>query len=187
MEFQHTKSLYAKSKSCVTHLECAMNGERYEAGIPHGLSKIGKPIIVKYDLEKLAKSVTKEQIEKREGGFWKYREFLPVNMAENVVSLGEVMTPLIPLNHCVPKGCNVIVKDEGRLPTGSFKARGLALAVAMAKELGQTHLAMPTNGNAGAALAAYASYGGLKNHRILPRRYTRSEYPRNRASRRNRI
>ncbi len=168
MEFQHTKSLYAKSKSCVTHLECAMNGERYEAGVPHGLSKTGKPIIVKYDLEKLAKSVTKEEIENREGGFWKYREFLPVNMPENVVSLGEVMTPLIPLRHSVPKGCNVIVKDEGRLPTGSFKARGLALAVAMAKELGQTHLAMPTNGNAGAALAAYASYGGLKTTVFCP-------------------
>jgi threonine synthase len=173
MEFEYTKSLYAKSDSLVTHLECAMSGEHYEAGIPHGLSNIGKPIIVKYDLEKLAKSVTKEDIEKREGGFWKYREFLPVNMAENVVSLGEVMTPLIPLNHCIPNGCNVVVKDEGRLPTGSFKARGLALAVAMAKELGQTHLAqthlaMPTNGNAGAALAAYASYGGLKTTVFCP-------------------
>ena len=134
MEFKHTKSLYEKSKSLVTHLECAMNGDRFEAGIPHGLSNIGKPLIVKYDLEKLARSVTKEDIENREGGFWKYREFLPVNMAKNVASLGEVMTPLIPLKHCVPKGTNVIVKDEGRLPIGSFKARGLALAVAMAMQ-----------------------------------------------------
>lgn len=168
MEFQYTRKLYEKSKSLVTHLECAMNGEHYVKKIPHGLSKVGKPLIVKYDLEQLALSVTKEEIESREGGFWKYREFLPVNMAKNVVSLGEVMTPLIPLKHSVPKGTNVIVKDEGRLPTGSFKARGLALAVAMAKELGQSHLAMPTNGNAGAALAAYASYGGLKTTVFCP-------------------
>ncbi len=163
-----TKALYDDKASFVTHLECAMSGERYEANILQGLSKIGKPLVVRYDLEKLAKSVSKEEIENREGGFWKYREFLPLNSAEGLVSLGEVMTPLIPLERCVPAGCNVIVKDEGRLPTGSFKARGLALAVAMAKELGQTHLAMPTNGNAGAALAAYASMGGLKTTVFCP-------------------
>jgi threonine synthase len=85
-----------------------------------------------------------------------------------MTSLGEVMTPLVPLHHSVPEGCDVIVKDEGRLPTGSFKARGLALAVAMAKELGQNHLAMPTNGNAGAALAAYATFAGLKTTILCP-------------------
>jgi len=164
-EFQH---LYEQSPSFVTHLECSFAGDIYPKAEPHGLSKAGKPLLVRYDLEKIARSVTKEEIERRPGGFWKYREFLPLDRAENLVSLGEVMTPLVPLRHSVPDGVEVIVKDEGRLPTGSFKARGLALAVALAKELGQTHLAMPTNGNAGAALAAYASCGGLKTTIFCP-------------------
>lgn len=164
-EFQH---LYEQSPSFVTHLECSMAGDIYPKAEPHGLSKAGKPLLVRYDLEKIAGAVTKEEIESRPGGFWKYREFLPLEGAENLVSLGEVMTPLVPLRHSVPDGVEVIVKDEGRLPTGSFKARGLALAVALAKELGQTHLAMPTNGNAGAALAAYASCGGLKTTIFCP-------------------
>jgi len=168
LEPNKTKSLYEKKTSFVTHLECSMTGKKYDAGKPHGLSEEGKPLLVRYDLEKLSKSVTKQEIENREGGFWKYREFLPVERPENVVSLGEVKTPLIPLLHSVPDGVEVVVKDEGRLPTGSFKARGLALAVAMAKELGQSHLAMPTNGNAGAALAAYASYAGLQTTVFCP-------------------
>ncbi|VAW06532.1 Threonine synthase, partial [hydrothermal vent metagenome] len=134
----------------------------------HGLSRSGRPLLVRYDLAKIARAVSKQDIESRVGGFWKYREFLPVGKPENLVSLGEVMTPLVPLKHSVPDGAEVIVKDEGRLPTGSFKARGLALAVAMAKEFGQSHLAMPTNGNAGAALAAYASYAGLKTTVFCP-------------------
>src|SRR5205814_3138097 len=97
------------------------------------------------------------------------REMLPVRRAENVLSLGEVVTPLIPLprlaSRLAPKGQEpgeILVKDEGRLPTGSFKARGLVLAVSMAKELGIRHLAMPTNGNAGAAMAAYCARAGIK-------------------------
>jgi threonine synthase len=98
----------------------------------------------------------------RPGGFWRYRELLPVADSANVVSLGEVTTPLIPIRQArAAAGGQVLIKDESRLPTGSFKARGLALAVAMAKELGLEHLAMPTNGNAGAALAAYAARAGL--------------------------
>ena len=167
-EPHHTRALYDDKPCFVTHIECAMNGDMYDANMAHGLSKIGKPLVVRYDLEKLAEAVTKHEIESRPGGFWKYREFLPINHGQNVVSLGEVMTPLIPLKHSIPNNAHVIVKDEGRLPTGSFKARGLALAVAKAKELGQTHLAMPTNGNAGAALAAYASIGGLKTTVFCP-------------------
>lgn len=163
-----TRDLYERTGAFVTHLECSMSGDMYEAGKIHGLSRIGKPLLVRYDLAKIAQAVTKDDIENRAGGFWKYREFLPVQHPENMVSLGEVMTPLVPLHHSIPKGTEVIVKDEGRLPTGSFKARGLALAVAMAKELGQSHLAMPTNGNAGAALAAYASYAGLKTTVFCP-------------------
>jgi threonine synthase len=103
---------------------------------------------------------------------WRYREFLPVRRAENVVSLGEVTTPLIALDASAKKlGAKagaILVKDEGRLPTGSFKARGIALAVSMAKELGLRHLAMPTNGNAGAALAAYASRAGMRSTVFCP-------------------
>jgi len=91
---------------------------------------------------------------------WRYRELLPVRHAENVVSLGEVVTPLIGLPRLAKQG-ELLVKDEGRLPTGSFKARGLVLAVSMAKELGVTAMAMPTNGNAGAAMAAYCARAGI--------------------------
>jgi len=169
LEFEQTRSLYNDKPSCVSHLECSITGKNdYEAGKIHGLSEAGRPLLVRYDLDKIKNSVTKQEIEARPGGFWKYREFLPVENGENVISLGEVMTPLIPLKASVPDGCDVIVKDEGRLPTGSFKARGLGVAAAMSKELGQTHLAIPTNGNAGAALAAYASYGGLKTTAFCP-------------------
>ena len=150
----------------VTHLECSMTGERYEAGQVHGLSAAAKPLLVRYDLEGLGRAVSKDALAARPGGFWRYREFLPLRRAENVISLGEVTTPLVPLANIGRglglAGGEIMVKDEGRLPTGSFKARGLALAVAMAKELGLTNLAMPTAGNAGAALAAYASRAGLK-------------------------
>ena len=156
----------------VTHLECSLTGEKYEAGIVQGLSKAGRPLLVKYDLERLATQINKEDLTNRSGGFWRYREFLPVRKTENVVALGEVTTPLMFLPKTAARlgtvEQNLIVKDEGRLPTGSFKARGLALAVAMAKELGLTHLAMPTNGNAGAAMAAYASHAGLRTTIFCP-------------------
>jgi len=144
----------------VTHLECSATGATYEADRVHGLSEAGKPLLVRYDLDALGKGVTKEKLAaRREGGFWRYAEFLPVRRAENRVNLGEVTTPLVPLPRY---GARLLAKDEGRLPTGSFKARGLALAVSMAKELGLRHLAMPTNGNAGAAMAAYAARAGLR-------------------------
>ena len=156
----------------VTHLECSLTGERYEAGMPQGLSKAGRPLLVRYDLDKMAAAITKKEIEAREGGFWRYREFLPVTKSENVIALGETTTPLMQLPTMASKlnvnSERLIVKDEGRLPTGSFKARGLALAVAMAKEFGLQHLAMPTNGNAGAAMAAYASHAGLKTTIFCP-------------------
>ncbi len=152
----------------VTHLECSMTGERYEPDQIHGLSAVGRPILVRYDLDGLAAAIDKETLARRTEGFWRYREFLPVRRSENVVSLGEVVTPLIRLRRLGPEGGALIVKDEGRLPTGSFKSRGIALAVAMAKELGLSHLAMPTNGNAGAAMAAYATAAGLKSTVFCP-------------------
>ena len=158
--------------SFVTHLECSLTGERYEAGQVHGLSKAGRPLLVRYDLDALGSQLQKEDLASRDGGFWRYREFLPVTQSQNVVALGEVMTPLIPLSKLGEalggSADSLIVKDESRLPTGSFKARGLALAVAMARELGLSHLAMPTNGNAGAAMAAYASRAGLRTTIFCP-------------------
>jgi threonine synthase len=157
----------------VTHLECSMTGQRYEADRVHGLSEVGRPLLVRYDLEGLKNAISKEALAaRREGGFWRFREFLPVRRGENVVTLGEVTTPLATLPRIAGQlglgAGEIIVKEEGRLPTGSFKARGLALAVAMAKELGLTNLAMPTAGNAGAAMAAYASRAGLKSTVFCP-------------------
>jgi threonine synthase len=106
----------------------------------------------------------------RDGGFWRYRELLPVRRSADVVALGEVTTPIVELPSLARAAGarRLLVKDEGRLPTGSFKARGLALAVAMAKELGVTRMAMPSNGNAGAALAAYATRAGIESHVFCP-------------------
>ncbi len=150
----------------VTHLECSLTGERYEADELHGLSEAGRPLLVRYDLEAAGKALARDALEQRPTDLWRWRELLPVRRAESIVSLGEIETPLVP----VPKsgGASVMVKDEGRLPTGSFKARGLVMAVAMAKELGVTRIAMPTNGNAGAALAAYATRAGIETVVFCP-------------------
>ena len=164
-------SLYASNPTWptfVTHLECSMTGERYEADQVHGLSSAGRPLLVRYDLEALKGAIDKETMAKRTEGLWRYHEFLPVRQPENVVSLGEVMTPIVPLDELAKQPGTLLVKDEDRLPTGSFKARGLTLAVSMAKELGLEHLAMPTNGNAGAAMAAYAMRGGLRSTVFCP-------------------
>jgi threonine synthase len=154
-----------------THLECSQTGKRYEADTLHNLSETGKPLLVRYDLDGVAGTLTKEKLAARaEGGFWRYRELLPVRKEENVLRLGEVMTPLVrALNTEIKLGCGeLIVKEEGRLPTGSFKARGLALGVSMAKELGVTRMAMPTNGNAGSAMAAYCSRAGIESYVFCP-------------------
>ncbi|MEE8243523.1 MAG: threonine synthase [Pseudomonadales bacterium] len=142
--------------SFVSHLECSLTGERYPSGTVQTLSKAGKPLLVRYHLDQIADAFAKEDLQTRTGGVWRYAELLPVLHPHNRLDLGELVTPLIRIRE------NLLVKDEGRLPTGSFKARGLSVAVSMAKELGLTHLAMPTNGNAGAALAAYAMRAGIR-------------------------
>src|SRR5579885_1699347 len=144
----------------VTHLECSMTGERYPADQLHGLSRAGRPLLVRYDLDGVRRALPREALAARPQTPWRYRELLPVRRPENVLSLGEVVTPLIPLPR-LAKGGALLVKDEGRLPTGSFKARGLALAVSMAKELGVRAMAMPSNGNAGSAMAAYCARAGI--------------------------
>ena len=157
----------------VTHLECSFTGARYAAGTVHGLSASGRPLLVRYNLPMLAASVDRDRIAASTApGFWRYADLLPVDDPNDRVSLGEVMTPLIALRRGAEalgaRPGRVLVKDEGRLPTGSFKARGLALAVSMAKALGLRHLAIPTNGNAGAALAAYAARAGLRATVLCP-------------------
>ena len=155
-------------KTFVTHLECSYTGETYEADRIHGLSHEGKPLLVRYDLAALGAGLDRETLSARSGGLWKYLELLPVRSEENISSLGEELTPLVDLPDFQAGSGRLMVKDEGRLPTGSFKARGLALAVSMAKELGVTSVAMPTNGNAGAALAAYASRAGIESWVFCP-------------------
>lgn len=156
--------------SYVSHLECSATGQRHEAGEIHGLSRDGWPLLVRYDLDRLGDAITRDSIAAAPvAGFWRWAPFLPVTRDEDRISLGEVTTPLIPLARSAGEGpTHVMVKDEGRLPTGSFKARGLALAVSMARQLGLRHLAIPTNGNAGAALAAYAGKAGMKATVLCP-------------------
>ena len=148
----------------VSHLECGLTGTRHEAGQIHGLSPAGRPLLVRYDLDALRVAVTRETFAARPATLWKWRELLPLADFSNRLELGEVATPILPLERTAARlGARaVLVKDEGRLPTGSFKARGLALALSMAKELGIARIAMPTNGNAGAAAAAYAAAGGIE-------------------------
>jgi threonine synthase len=151
----------------VTHLECGLTGERYPAGTLQTLSRAGRPLLVRYDLDGVRRALPREALAERPQSLWRYRELLPVRRPEDIVSLGEVMTPLIPLRRLAGSG-EVLVKDEGRLPTGSFKARGLAIAVSMAKEFGVGMMAMPSNGNAGAAMAAYCARAGINAYVFCP-------------------
>ena len=156
-------NLTADRPTFVTHLEDAMTGERYEADRLHGLSREGWPLLVRYDLDQVAASLTRDALADRPADLWKWRELLPVRRPASIVSLGEIATPLITLDKMGARlGANPpLVKDEGRLPTASFKARGLVMAISMAKELGVATVALPTNGNAGAAAAAYATRAGM--------------------------
>ena len=161
---RHDLNLTTDRPTFVTHLECSLTGERYAADQLHGLSAAGKPLLVRYDLDGVQAALTKDALAQRPMDLWRWRELLPVRNTANIVSLGENATPLVALPRTAARlgGAHLIAKDEGRLPTASFKARGLVMAVSMAKELGVTQIAMPTNGNAGAALAAYAAVAGME-------------------------
>jgi threonine synthase len=154
----------------VTHLECSLTGEIYPAGEVHNLSRAGRPLLVRYDLDRVRSALSRETLAARRPGMWKWRELLPLPDGAEPVSLGEIETPLLPLSRLSQRaGVNsLLVKDEGRLPTGSFKARGLAMAVSMARHFGIETMALPTNGNAGAALAAYAAAAGIAATVICP-------------------
>jgi threonine synthase len=162
-----TANLAAERATFVSHLECSATGERYETDRRHNLSAAGKPLLVRYDLDAVRAYLPRGMVEARPTDLWRFRELLPVRATANCVSLGEVETPLVAIPNS-GGSAHVLVKDEGRLPTGSFKARGLALAVSMAKELGVERVAIPTNGNAGAALAAYAARAGIETVVLCP-------------------
>jgi threonine synthase len=163
-------NLTTERPTFVTHLECSETGERYPADRVHNLSRTGKPLLVRYDLAGIRGALGRETLAARPAELWRYRELLPVRRLADIVSLGETMTPLVRLPRLAAAlgGGELLVKDEGRLPTGSFKARGLVMAVSMARAFGIKHMAMPTNGNAGAALAAYATRAGIKSTIFCP-------------------
>ena len=156
----------------VTYLECGACGLSHEARRLLNLCReCGKPLLVRYDLEQAGKSLTKESLRTRRADLWRYREVLPVERDENIVSLGEGWTPILPAPRLAAQvGLKKLyIKDESQNPTQSFKARGMAAAVSMAKELGATKLAVPSAGNAAGALAAYAARAGLEAFIFMPK------------------
>ena len=155
----------------VTHLECAKCGAKYEPNRIYNLcTACGKPLLVRYDLKAAAAGMKREDLKNRVSSLWRYREVLPVVSDENIVTLGEGWTPLIHASRLGQKiGLgNVYIKDEALNPTGAFKARGLCLAVSMAKELGIKKVAIPSAGNAAGAMAAYAARAGMEAYVFMP-------------------
>jgi threonine synthase len=158
------------SYSALSHLECPRCGARLVADQIQGTCTCGSPLLARYDMRRVADQVTPRDIAGRPADLWRYHELLPVRDARHVVSLGEGMTPLLPLRRLgealgVPA---LLMKDEGLIPTGTFKARGAAVGVSRAAELGVKGVAMPTNGNAGAAWSLYAARAGLASLIVMP-------------------
>jgi len=156
--------------SLVSHLECARCATQFEPGKVYNLCTCGSPLWVRYHLRRVAGKRWRNRLASRPPSLWRYREILPVTQEASVVSLGEGLTPLL---HARRLGerlglANLYLKDESLNPTGSFKARGLAVAVSMARELGIKKLAIPSAGNAGGALAAYAARAGLQAAVFMP-------------------
>ncbi len=163
-----------------SHLECPRCARTYSCEQVTQLCECGSPLLVRYDLARAAASVSKEKIYSRGSDLWRYREFLPVREERHIVSLGEGMTPMLRLNRTgqATGMARLYMKDEGIIPTGTFKARGAAVGVSKALELGVKALAMPTNGNAGGAWAAYCAAAGIRAVIAMPEdapRITRSE------------
>lgn len=158
--------------SYLHHLECSQCNREYSAfSIQTFCHECNAPLVAQYDLEDAKASLDRDIYHNRPSGMWRWKELLPVNNIANITSLGEGDTPLIPLiNIGANFGMhNLVAKDESRNPTASFKARGLSAAVSKAKELGIKKLAIPTAGNAGGALAAYASRARMKSTTVMPK------------------
>jgi threonine synthase len=154
----------------VTHLECSLCAQNFAANQIHNLCSCGGALLVRYDLDAVRKSWTRESLAQAKSDLWRYWPVLPVNRRESVVSLGEGMTPLIQTKRLgAAVGANDLwVKDEGLNPTGSFKARGMSAAISMARELGITKIAVPSAGNAASAAAAYSAAAGIEAHIFMP-------------------
>ncbi|GIG86178.1 threonine synthase [Plantactinospora endophytica] len=154
----------------LTHLHCPRCDTTYDADRPQNLCSCGSPLLARYDLAEVRKAVDPTALGGRAADLWRYRELLPVAEDRHVTTFGEGWTPMLPAARYggsigVP---GLLVKDEGLVPTGSFKARGAAVGVSRARELGIRHVAMPTNGNAGAAWATYAARAGLRATIAMP-------------------
>jgi threonine synthase len=154
----------------LTHLQCPRCGAQHDAHRPQNLCGCGSPLLARYDLDALRRVLAPAAFAGRGADLWRYRELLPVRDNDMVTTFGEGWTPLLPAARYgasigVPR---LLVKDEGLLPTGSFKARGAAVGVSRARELGIRHIAMPTNGNAGAAWATYAARAGMRASIYMP-------------------
>ena len=157
--------------SFLTHLECTHCGRTFDTDALHGACpNDGRPLYPRYDLDALALAVRPEDLIGREASLWRYREFLPVRDPQQIVTLGEGWTPLVPLTRLAREWGlrRAWVKDESQMPTGSFKARGMAVAVSRARELGVQRVAAPSAGNAGGALATYAARAGLEAFIFMP-------------------
>jgi threonine synthase len=154
----------------VTHLYCSSCGKQHESRKLINLCDCGKPLLVAYDLDRAAKTLTRESLAGRVASLWRYQEVLPVDDQQNQLTLGEGMTPLLKAERLGAQLglANLFIKDEGVNPTGSFKARGMSVAVSMARELGAKKLAVPSAGNAAGALAAYAAKAGLPAFIFMP-------------------
>ncbi|MFI7578052.1 threonine synthase [Micromonospora sp. NPDC049497] len=154
----------------LTHLECPRCARKHDAGRPQNLCTCGSPLLARYDLDAVAGVVTPERFPLRPADLWRYRELLPVADPGLVATLGEGWTPMLraPAYGAEIGIPDLIVKDEGLTPTGSFKARGAAVGVSRARELGVERIAMPTNGNAGAAWATYAARAGMGATVVMP-------------------
>jgi len=163
--------------SAVTHLECAACGKHREAGKVHNLCECGGPLLVRYDLEQVRSTWSREQLRTAPNNMWRYSPVLPVAPAA-ITSLGEGMTPLIETRRLGARlgARDLWVKDEGINPTGSFKARGLSCAVSMCVELGIKKVAIPSAGNAAGAMAAYAAAAGMEAHIFMPRDVPQSNF-----------
>ena len=157
----------------VTYLECALCGLRHEARVIQNLCiECGKPLLVRYDLEAASQTLTPESLKDREASLWRYREVLPVENWENIVSFGEGWTPLLSAHKLAENldiSINLLIKDEGQNPTQSFKARGMSAAISMAKEFGVQKVAVPSAGNAAGAMASYAARAGMEAHIFMPK------------------
>jgi threonine synthase len=174
MPVENTKS----TVNHVTHLECALCNQKFTAGEIHNLCSCGGPLLVRYDLPRIRETWDRSQLAGAPNSMWRYRPALPVTNASSIITLGEGMTPLLPIPRAGKRlgSNNLLLKDEGLNPTGSFKARGLSCAVSMCRELGVKKIAIPSAGNAASALSAYAAAAGIEAYVFMPKDVPQSNF-----------